>query len=127
MSSERPVGRRVLLIGASAGIGRVVGQTLSAHGAHVAFAARRRELCEEAAKEATGAAVGLACDVTHEGQCERAVEGTVERRGGLDDLVYSPGLISLVGLAEPDAGIWRRTLETNVMGASLVTKAALPH
>jgi NAD(P)-dependent dehydrogenase (short-subunit alcohol dehydrogenase family) len=127
MSSERLVGRRVLLIGGSAGIGRVVGQTLCANGAHVAFAARRRELCEEAAKEATGTAVGLACDVTEEAQCQQVVDETVEKLGGLDDVVYSTGLISLVGLAEADAGIWRRTLETNVMGASLVTRAALPH
>src|ERR1700759_5607069 len=98
MSSERPVGRRVLLIGASAGIGRVVGQTLCANGAHVAFAARRRELCEEAAKEATGTAVGLACDVTEEAQCQQVVDETVEKLGGLDDVVYSTGLISLVGL-----------------------------
>jgi NAD(P)-dependent dehydrogenase (short-subunit alcohol dehydrogenase family) len=127
VSSERLVGRRILVVGGSAGIGRVIGRELCAAGAHVAFAARRRELCEEAAKEADGIGIGLGCDVTDEDQCERVVGETVERLGGLDDLVYSTGLISMVALSEADAGIWRRTLETNVIGASLVTRAALTH
>lgn len=127
MSSERLVGRRILLIGGSSGIGRVVGQTLCAAGAKVAFAARRRELCEQAAAESSGTAIGLRCDVTDEAQCDQVVADAVDGLGGLDDVVYSTGLISLIGLAEADAGIWRRTLETNVMGASLVTRAALPH
>ena len=127
MTEDRLVGRRVLVVGASVGIGRVIGQRLSGAGAHVAFASRRKELCEEAAREAGGGAVGLACDVTDEDQCQRVVDETVEALGGLDDIVYSTGAISIVALAEADASWWRRTFETNVMGASLVTKAALPH
>jgi len=126
-SANRLAGRRILLIGGSAGIGPVVGKALCAEGAFVAFAARRRHLCEAAAKEARGTAIGLSCDVTDEAQCHAAVEEAAERLEGLDDLVYSTGLISIVALADADAGIWRRTLETNVMGASLVTRAALPH
>lgn len=125
--TERIVGRRVLVVGASTGIGRVIGETLCAHGAHVAFAARRGEVCEEAAKNAGGTAIGLECDVRDEAQCQRVVDETVEGLGGLDDVVYSAGAISLVALAQADAEWWRRTFETNVMGAALVTKAALPH
>jgi NAD(P)-dependent dehydrogenase (short-subunit alcohol dehydrogenase family) len=124
---ERLVGRRILLIGGSAGIGPVIGKSLCAAGAHVAFAARRRALCQQMANEANGLAIGLGCDVTDESQCYRAVEEAVEGLGGLDDLVYSTGLISIVALADAGADLWRRTLETNVMGASLITRAALPH
>ena len=120
-------GRRVLVVGASAGIGRVIGETLCAEGAHVAFASRRKDVCEAAAKEAAGTAIGLECDVTDEAQCQRVVDEAVEGLGGLDDVVYTAGAISLVALAEADAGWWRRTFETNVMGAALVTRAALPH
>jgi NAD(P)-dependent dehydrogenase (short-subunit alcohol dehydrogenase family) len=127
MSGERLVGRRVLVMGGSAGIGRVIGEELCAAGAHVAFASRRREVCEEAAKEANGTAIGLGCDVTIEEQCAVAVEETAGRLGGLDDVVYSTGLISLIALSDAGTDIWRRTLETNVMGASLLTRAALPH
>ena len=121
------VGRRVLVVGASAGIGRVIGETLCDAGAHVAFASRRKDVCEAAAKEAPGTAIGLECDATDEAQCQRVVDETVAGLGGLDDVVYTAGAISLVALADADAGWWRRTFETNVMGAALVTRAALPH
>src|SRR5215510_1113714 len=85
MSEDRLVGRRVLVMGASAGIGRVVAQRLCAAGAHVAFASRRKDACEEAAKEANGTAIGLSCDVTDEAQCRQVVDDAVELLGGLDD------------------------------------------
>jgi NAD(P)-dependent dehydrogenase (short-subunit alcohol dehydrogenase family) len=125
--SNRLIGRRVLVVGASAGIGRFVADALCAAGAHVAYAARRVELCEEAAKEVAGTAIGLRCDVTDETQCDAVVDAAVTGLGGLDDVVYSAGAISVVALATADATWWRRTFETNVMGAALVTKAALPH
>ena len=125
--TSRLVGRRVLVVGASAGIGQVIGETLCEAGAHVAFAARRKDVCEAAAKDAAGTAIGLECDVTDEPQCQRVVDEAVEGLGGLDDVVYTAGAISLIALADADADWWRRTFETNVMGAALVTKAALPH
>jgi NAD(P)-dependent dehydrogenase (short-subunit alcohol dehydrogenase family) len=127
MAGDRLVGRRVLVMGASAGIGRVVGQHLCRAGAHVAFSARRKDVCDEAAGEVGGRAVGLACDVTDEEQCRRVVEGAVAELGGLDDVVFSTGAISLVALDSADANWWRTTFETNVMGAALLTRYALPH
>jgi NAD(P)-dependent dehydrogenase (short-subunit alcohol dehydrogenase family) len=120
-------GRRVLVLGASSGLGRIVGLHLCEQGAHVAFAARRGGLCEEAAKEASGTAVGLACDVTDADACRRVVDQAVERLGRLDDVVYATGLTSMVAMADADAELWRRSFDTNVIGASLVTRAALPH
>jgi NAD(P)-dependent dehydrogenase (short-subunit alcohol dehydrogenase family) len=120
-------GRRILVVGSSSGLGRVIGNYLCEAGAHVGFAARRLALCEEAAKEAPGTAVGLGCDVTDPEACERVVAEAVERLGGLDDVVYAAGLTTMVALADADADRWRRTLDTNVVGASLVTRAALPH
>ncbi len=121
------MGRRVLVVGASTGIGRVIGSTLADAGAHVAFAARRGDVCKEAATDAGGTAIGLECDVRDEAQCQRVVDQTVAGLGGLDDIVYSAGAISVVALKEADADWWRRTFEINVMGAALVTRAALPH
>jgi NAD(P)-dependent dehydrogenase (short-subunit alcohol dehydrogenase family) len=127
MGEGRLVGRRILVMGASAGIGRVIGQRLCAAGAHVGFAARRLEVCEEAASEAGGTSVGLRCDVTDEAQCRQVVDDAVACLGGLDDVVFSTGAISIVALDTADAAWWRRTFETNVMGAALLTKHALPH
>lgn len=127
MEEGRLVGRRVLVVGASVGIGKVIGQRLCRAGASVAFASRRKDVCEEVAKDAGGTAIGLRCDVTDEMECQRVVSDASEGLGGLDDVVYSAGAIVVMALPEADAERWRLTFETNVMGAALVTRAALPH
>ncbi len=47
--------------------------------------------------------------------------------GGIDALVYATGIGPLGRLADTDAETWRRTFDTNVIGAALVTAAAIPH
>jgi NADP-dependent 3-hydroxy acid dehydrogenase YdfG len=118
--------RRLLVVGASSGVGRAVGRLACEAGARVAFAARRLERLEEAAAQCAGRAIALACDVKRPQDCARAVEGAVEAFGGLDGLVYAVGMSPLALLSEASAAEWREVLETNLVGASLVTAAALP-
>jgi len=118
-------GRRVLVIGASSGIGRASAQALAAEGARVALAARRRERLEGLAAELDVAAPALACDVRDEPSCRTAVGQAISALGGLDALVYAPGVASFAPLREVDAETWRTVLETNLVGASLVMRAAI--
>jgi NAD(P)-dependent dehydrogenase (short-subunit alcohol dehydrogenase family) len=127
MTSTPLAGSRILIVGASSGIGRVLGLQAAAAGAAVAFAARRRELVDSAAAEAGGGAVGLVCDVRDEASCAAVVADTVAALGGIDALVYSTAVDLLTRIETADADLWRATFETNVFGASLVTSAALPH
>lgn len=120
-------GRRILIVGASSGIGRSLGVQAAAAGASVAFAARREELVASAAAEAGGGSVGLVCDVRDAASCASVVERSVEALGGLDDVVYSTAIDLLTRLADADATAWSDTFATNVFGAALVTTAALPH
>jgi NAD(P)-dependent dehydrogenase (short-subunit alcohol dehydrogenase family) len=120
-------GERVLLMGASSGLGRAVGARLAALGATVAFAARRGDAVREAAAGAGNGAIGVTCDVRDEPSCDAAVAEVVDRFRGLDALVYCAGLGALRPLADADAEVWGRVLGTNVVGAALVTRACLPH
>jgi NAD(P)-dependent dehydrogenase (short-subunit alcohol dehydrogenase family) len=118
-------GSKILIVGASSGIGRSLGLQAAAAGARVCFAARRADLIEQAAAEASGLAV--ACDVRDEQACRAVVERTVEHFGGLDVLVYSTAIDVLVRLVDAGQRDWHDTMATNVVGAALVTAAALPH
>jgi len=89
--------------------------------------ARRKARLDDAAKEAGDTAFAIECDVTDEESTKAAIAQSAERLGGIDALIYAPAIGPLARLADIDAATWRRTFDTNVMGAALMTSAALPH
>jgi NAD(P)-dependent dehydrogenase (short-subunit alcohol dehydrogenase family) len=119
--------RRVLVVGASSGIGRGIAEVLSAEGAHVAVAARRTERLEELAEGCTGDVVVFTCDVTDPEACTRVVDEATAAFGGLDALVYASGTTEFVEVSKARYEDWRRTLDTNLVGLALVAGAAVPH
>ena len=119
---------RVVVIGASSGLGRCIGVGLARRGRHGRARWRvgrpawrmppRRPAPERSPSRATsptaesvGAAIGDAASAL----------------GGIDGLVYTPAIGPLAALADTDADTWRRVFDTNVIGAATVTAAALPH
>ena len=118
---------RVVIVGASSGLGRCIGIGLAQRGAEVALLARRHDLLVEAAKEAGPGTLAIACDVTDEHSCRAAIEEAARGLGGIDALVYATGIGHLARLTNLDAATWRRAFETNVIGASLITNAAIRH
>jgi NAD(P)-dependent dehydrogenase (short-subunit alcohol dehydrogenase family) len=118
---------RTVVVGASSGLGRCIGVGLAQRGAHVALLARRRERIEAAAKDAGPGAVAIECDVTDEASCRSAIADAARALDGIDNVVYTPGIGPLVRMVDTDAETWRRVFDTNVIGAALVTAAALPH
>jgi NAD(P)-dependent dehydrogenase (short-subunit alcohol dehydrogenase family) len=119
--------QRVLVVGASSGLGRVVGLSLASQGAQVALAARRGELVKAAAVEAGEGALGLTCDVRDPASCQAAVDAAVAHLGGLDVLVYTVAVDILVHLKDVEAADWAEAFAANVTGANMITQAALPH
>jgi NAD(P)-dependent dehydrogenase (short-subunit alcohol dehydrogenase family) len=89
--------------------------------------ARRLERIEEAAQQAGNDAIAIACDVTDETSCDEAITQAAKELGGIDALVYAPGIGPLARLADTDAATWHSVFDTNVTGAALITRAALPH
>jgi NAD(P)-dependent dehydrogenase (short-subunit alcohol dehydrogenase family) len=118
---------RTVVVGASSGLGRCIAKGLAQRGSQVAVLARRYDKLAEAAKEAGPGTVAIACDVTNETSVHVAIDEAVAALGGLDALVYTVGVGPLARLSEIDAATWRQTLDTNVVGAALVTAAAIPH
>src|SRR2546428_11422425 len=83
----RPDGKRILVIGASAGIGRTAGLAIAHAGAQIALAARRADRRGEAAAEVGDRAIALSCDVRDPEAGERGVRETGDAVGGPDALV----------------------------------------
>jgi NAD(P)-dependent dehydrogenase (short-subunit alcohol dehydrogenase family) len=51
----------------------------------------------------------------------------LEAHGGLDTLIYAAGTAPLAAITDTTAEEWHRLLATNLVGAAIVTSAALPH
>jgi NAD(P)-dependent dehydrogenase (short-subunit alcohol dehydrogenase family) len=118
---------RTVVVGASSGLGRCIAAGLGSRGDHVALLARRKDRLDEAAKEAGANAVPITCDVTDETSARNAIDQAARELGGIDALVYATGIGLLRRLADVSADDWRRMFDTNVIGAALVTGAALPY
>jgi NAD(P)-dependent dehydrogenase (short-subunit alcohol dehydrogenase family) len=117
---------KVVVVGASSGLGRCIGIDRGRRGDQVAFLARRWDLLLTAAEEVGPSAVAIACDVMDEPACQRGIEQAIERLSGIDLLVYAAGVGVLQSVECVSGETWRTILETNVIGASSITSAALP-
>jgi NAD(P)-dependent dehydrogenase (short-subunit alcohol dehydrogenase family) len=114
-----------LVVGASAGIGRATAERLAELGYQIAAVGRRRDRLATVA--ATTGATAIEADVSEPADCERLVAEAVDALGELDLIVHAASASGLAVLAETDASYWHRVLHTNVVGPSLVLRAALPH
>lgn len=119
--------RRVLVVGASAGIGRSLAVSLGRRGDHVALTARRAGLLADAVAEAGPTATGVVGDATDGDACRILVAGAAAALGGLDAVVYAAGASPLGPVATTSAAAWQQVLATNVVGAALTVSAAAHH
>lgn len=118
---------RTVVVGASSGLGRCIALGLAERDAQVAMMGRRLDRLESAVAEAGEGAVAIPCDVTDDDSCREAIAAAASSMGGIDGLVYTPAVGPLANLVDTDAETWRRVFDTNVIGASLITAATLPH
>lgn len=125
---QRFAGSAVFITGASSGIGAALALEFAREGADVVLAARRRARLESLAAEigAIGRrAVVAPCDVTREGDLERAADAGRAALGKLDVVVANAGF-GVTGLLERlSLDDYRRQLETNVFGVLRTVYATL--
>lgn len=119
-------GRRVLVVGASSGIGAAVAAAARAAGADVAISARRAERLHEL-RDGIGGAHVLAADATDAAATRAMVDEASRLMGGLDLVVYAAGYGVLQRLKDTDPDTWQSIYAVNVVGANVVAGAAIEH
>ncbi len=118
-------GRRVVITGASRGLGALLAHAFSAAGASVALIARTEKDLKSVAQELPGPSLVLSGDVTDEDFNEAAADATVSEWGGVDAWICNAGISPIVnGPRETEASVWRRILEVNLTGMFLGARAA---
>jgi uncharacterized protein len=121
--------RRVVVTGASSGIGYDVALAFGERGAKVALLARRKELLTELADkiaQAGGAGVPIACDVTNRQQVQGAIDESSRALGGIDILVNSAGILLPSKFEEMKPGDLKKMMDVNLFGTVHAIQAVLP-
>jgi short-subunit dehydrogenase len=117
---------RALVTGASRGIGRALCAALAARGATLGLAARSTGELEALAAQLPGEHHVLACDVADAAAVQAAVDGFVERAGGLELLVANAGIAHYRPFAEQPLADAVLMTEVNWLGTVHAVHFALP-
>ena len=118
-------GKRVVVTGASRGLGTLLSHAFSRSGAHVALVARTERDLKDVAASILGPTMVLAGDVTNEHFNEAVADAVVTEWGRIDVWICNAGISPVVGgPRQTDPATWRTVLEVNLTGAFLGARAA---
>jgi NAD(P)-dependent dehydrogenase (short-subunit alcohol dehydrogenase family) len=118
-------GRRVLVVGASAGIGRAFAARAVADGAEVALVARRESVLAEVVAEA-GGGTPIVADLRNPDDCARLGVEAARALGAVDLVFVAAGASLLAWLRDTTPDEWATAFETNVIGVNLAVRSVLP-
>jgi len=119
-------GRTVFVTGAARGIGAETARRAAAAGANVAVVGLEPEELARVAAQCGPNAAPFEADVTDWHALERAVEGTVERFGGIDVVMANAGIAPAGMVRSMDPRAFEKTIEINLLGAWRTVRSCLP-
>lgn len=130
-SSSVLAGRRVLVTGASSGIGEATAVAAAARGAHVLLVARRAtelQAVQERIEAAGGRASSYVCDLTDGDAVDALVSRVLAEHGGVDHLVNNAGrsIRRSLSLTFDRFHDFERTMAVNYFGPVRLTMGLLP-
>ena len=119
-----------IVVGAAHGIGKAIAERLGREGAKVVILDIDAEGMEATISEMQcegSAAQGVKCDVRKSEGVQAAVQQVIDWHGRIDILMQIAGIATAVPFLELDEATWDNTLDINLRGAFLVSRAVLPH
>jgi short-subunit dehydrogenase len=121
--------QRVLLTGATGGIGSALAETLHRKGAALALVGRSGDTLEPLLQRLKGNSVpviGLCADLLDAAQRERAVAEAERQLGGIDIVINCAGMMSFRPFADEDPAVLERIVRVNLVAPMLLVRQVLP-
>jgi NADP-dependent 3-hydroxy acid dehydrogenase YdfG len=120
-------GRRILVTGASSGIGAEVCRAIVQAGGSVAMMARRKERLDGLRDELGDRAVPVRCDVTDIDALAAAIADAARGLGGLDGVVTVAGKMMVGSITTGTPQLWRELFELNLLAPLSTVRFAADH
>lgn len=124
-SPGRLAGRRIVITGASSGIGKATAHRFMSEAATVVLL----DLNTDGLRSALGDGRGevFTVDVTDETAVQTVIDTAADMVGGIDGLINAAGIMRTGPLLDLPVATWRKTIEVNLTGTFLVARACVPH
>ncbi|MFC1531873.1 SDR family NAD(P)-dependent oxidoreductase [Thermodesulfobacteriota bacterium] len=127
-------GKTTLITGSSRGIGKAIAEQMSLFGANVVISSRKADACQKVAdeinnnaKDGSGKAVAIPCNITHMEDLENLVRGTLDHFGQIDILVCNAAVNvyfgPMVGISEE---AFDKTMHANIKSNVWLCRMILP-
>lgn len=129
MHGNQLQGKTAIITGGAGGIGRATALLFAREGAAVCVVDLNEDSGREVAREiaaAGGRATFERADVTHESNCRRVVERTVEELGGIHILFNNVGIIRRASVLETSEQDWDAVMAVNVKSVFLMSRVVVP-
>jgi NAD(P)-dependent dehydrogenase (short-subunit alcohol dehydrogenase family) len=124
-AAGRLAGRRILVTGASSGMGRAIAKLFAAEGAKLTLVDWNGAGVKKVARDAD--ALAITADVSSPSEVEAFVAEAARRMGGLDGIVNAAGIYSRVPVAEVTPEVWHKIMDVNLTGPFMICRAAERH
>lgn len=116
--------KRILVTGASRGLGAAIAEAVAAEGARVVVVARQSDQLDDTARRIGGQAVPA--DLSTLEGVEGAVKETLDAFGGLDGLVVNSGGPPTGKFGDLDEETWRKAIDGTLLAAIRLIRTTLP-
>ena len=130
MGQRRSIsGSRILITGASQGIGKSLAELAAARGGNVLAVARSENLLQELAEQVRskgGKLHTLQADITDPADRQKMVDAAINSMGGLDILINNAGIGATGHFADVSPERMRKIMEVNFFGLTETTRVFLP-
>ena len=130
MGGQRLTGKVAIVTGSSRGIGLAIARRFAADGASIVVNFVAHEIAAKAAvreiEREGAAAIAVRADVSRGDEVDNLVRATKDRFGRIDILVNNAGVMVTKGVLETTEHDWDRTIDVNLKGAYLCSKAVAP-
>jgi len=118
--------RRILVVGASRGMGRAFAESFAREGADIALSARSKDELDEIADMLDGRTLSIQCDVSETSEVNRLVDDVADEFGRIDAIVNTVGVLTRGELTEATDQELEYVVDVNLLGMLRLARAGIP-